>query len=252
MKRIPLLFLTAIFFCLCSCQKKQAVVVAEPEPEENLTPSSLKNIDANTQQYLNGKHVFVLLGYGYNDDDFVEKTKAYISQKFGLKTEESDGLVRLAVYPNDFMKGSSARISMLYTMLEEENLAGIIILGAPEATNASLARLQDKNNGVYPYPVFSLFPQDDMLGSEATALFVLDYAQKAGILEDEEVDYKPDFDADTLIANSIQTMLNPREPIPDTADLMPFVQKIVGPNRTITRYTDTESGLQSQNHFIFE
>ena len=240
----------ALSFTFASCKKEKEVPVTETETQQ--TPNKLRYIDANTQQYLEGRHVFLLLGYGYNDESFVEKTKAEITEKFGLKTEEDDGLVEIAVFPNDFLKGSSARISLLYSMLEEENLAGIVILGAPEATNASLARLQDKNDGSYPYPVFSLFPQDDMLGTEATATFVLDYAQKAGLLADEEVENQPDFDADTLIANSIQTMLNPREPIPATEDLLAFVQKIVGPNRTITRYIDTESGLQSQNHFIFE
>ncbi len=250
MKKILLLILCAtLSFALLSCKKEKNTVISEADSQ---IPHKLKNIDSNTRQYLEGKHVFLLLGYGYNDEAFVEKTRAEITEKFGLKTEDSDGLVEIAVYPDDFLKGSSARISLLYGMLEEENLAGIVILGAPESTNASLARLQDKNDGIYPFPVFSLFPQDDMLGSEATATFVLDYAQKAGILDGEDIEHTPDFDADTLIANSIQTMLNPREPIPATEDLLAFVQKIVGPNRTITRYIDTESGLQSQNHFIFE
>ena len=251
MKRIPLFVLCLMFSALalsCNKEKKTAPVVEE----ENHTPARLKNIESDTQRYLEGKQVFVLLGYGYNEAAFAEKTKADIDEKFGLKNEEGEGLVHVAVFPDDFMKGTTARISLLYNMLEEENLAGIVILGAPEATNVPLARLQDKYDGAYPYPVFSLFPQDDMLGSEATALFVLDYAQKTGILAEEEVEHLPDFDADTLIENSIQTMLNPREPIPATEDLMSFVQKIVGPNRTITRYVDTESGLQSQNHFIFE
>ncbi|MBQ6781500.1 MAG: hypothetical protein IJP62_09760 [Treponema sp.] len=250
-------FLSCTIFILCallltSCQKQKRVsVVSEEEQIEEQSPVSMRNLDDNAKQYLEGKHVFVLLGYGYNDESFVEKTRADLSEKFGLLTEESEGLVKLAVFPNDFMRGSTARISMLYTMLEEEPLAGIVILGAPEATNLSLARLQDKNNGSLPYPVFSLFPQDDMLGSEATADFVLDYAQKAELLASEEVEHLPDFDADTLLENSIQTMLNPREPIPAPEDLQSFVQKIVGPDRTISRYIDTESGLQAQNHFIF-
>ena len=240
----------ALLFITCQKKKQDDSVPEETVIEEQL-PLSIRNLDENSKQYLEGKHVFVLLGYGYNDEAFVEKTKTDLDEKFGLLTEESDGLVKLAVFPNDFMRGSTARISMLYAMLEEESLAGIVILGAPEATHASLTRLQDKNNGSLPYPVFSLFPQDDMLGSEATADFVLDYAQKAELLASEEVEHTPDFDADTLLENSIQTMLNPREPIPAVENLQPFVQKIVGVDRSISRYIDTESGLQAQNHFIF-
>ena len=205
---------------------------------------------AAASAYLQGKHIFVLLGYGYNDEAFVASTRAVLEKEYGVQTDEKDGLVMLAVYPDDFMRGSTARISLLTTKVEDTELAGIVLLGAPESTHRSLAKLQDEHGGECPYPIYSFFPQDDVLGSESTADFVLDYAQKTALLQAEE-QLEADIDADTLLTNAIETMLNPQEPIPHD-DLRAFVQKLVGTGRTISHYTDGETGLQSQNHFIFE
>ena len=249
-----LLFFAAVLLCavvLNACKKEKSDKQPQAEELNSLLPDNLQHLSAETQAYLTDKHIFVLLGYGYNDEAFVEKTRADLDEKYGLQTEEKDGLIMLSVFPDDFMRGSTARISLLTSKVEETELAGIVLLGAPEYTHSALAKLQDKSGGEYTYPVYSLFPQDDVLGSESTADFVLDYAQKTDLLQAEE-HRESDFDADVILVNAIHTMLNPQEPIPSDNDLLTFVQNLVGAERTIRHYTDGETGLKSQNHFIFE
>ncbi|MDE6706101.1 MAG: hypothetical protein K2J81_09400 [Treponemataceae bacterium] len=252
MKNVTLIVAVMLCAALFTHCKKETSQNRQPadEPSQSL-PANTQRLSAEANSYLQGKHIFVLLGYGYNDEAFVEKTRAALEERYGVQSEEKDGLIMIAVYPDDFMRGSTARISLLTTAVEDTELAGIILLGAPESTHRSLAKLQDKNGGEYPYPVYSFFPQDDVLGSESTADFVLDYAQKTDLLQAEE-QLESDFDADNLLANAIETMLNPQEPIPTDSDLRSFVQKLVGSGRTIRPYTDGETGLQAQNHFIFE
>lgn len=252
MKRIVSLFAAAVLCAalFTTCTKEKASAAASVDEAASLLPEKLQHLSAPAQAYLQGKHIFVLLGYGYNDGAFVEKTRAALEENYGVQTEEKDGLVMLSVFPDDFMRGSTARISLFTSKVEETDLAGIVLLGAPEYTHSSLAKLQDKNGGEYGYPVYSFFPQDDVLGAESTADFVLDYAQNTNILQEEE-HREADFDADTLLIKSIETMLNPQEPIPADSDLLAFVQNLVGTERTIRHYTDGETGLQAQNHFIF-
>lgn len=251
MKNLTLIVAAVLCLTLLATCKKEASVArpsaSEDEPSLPL-PTRRRSDAANT--YLQGKHIFVLLGYGYNDEAFVASTRAVLEKEYGVQTDEKDGLVMLAVYPDDFMRGSTARISLLTTKVEDTELAGIVLLGAPESTHRSLAKLQDEHGGECPYPIYSFFPQDDVLGSESTADFVLDYAQKTALLQAEE-QLEADIDADTLLTNAIETMLNPQKPIPHD-DLRAFVQRLVGTGRTISHYTDGETGLQSQNHFIFE
>lgn len=252
MKNVTLIAAVMLCAALFTHCKKETSQNRHPADEPSLPlPANTQRLSAEANSYLQGKHIFVLLGYGYNDEGFVEKTRAALEERYGVQGEEKDGLIMIAVYPDDFMRGSTARISLLTTAVEDTELAGIILLGAPESTHRSLAKLQDKNGGEYPYPVYSFFPQDDVLGSESTADFVLDYAQKTDLLQAEE-QLESDFDADNLLANAIETMLNPQEPIPADSDLRSFVQKLVGSGRTIRPYTDGETGLQAQNHFIFE
>ena len=244
--------LAACTLLAAGCHKQVTLrkPVEEPLPA---TAQKLARIDEETKAYLAGKHIAVVLGYGYNDPAFIESTRAVLNRDYGLKTEEADGLIQLFVYPDDFDVGGRTRISKLASLLEETELAGILILGAPEGMNIPLSKMQDAAGGSLPYPVFTLFPQDEVLASEATADFVLDYANggESTALQ-EEVEVTQDFDADTLIENSVQEMISLRGALPDDSKLFTFVQDIVGKERAISHYIDAESGIQSANHFIFQ
>lgn len=249
--------MTLSAFSIFGCKKEKPAVTSSSLLSSAAAvtdiPEKLKKISPETKSYLEGKNIVVILGYGYNSDESVAKITWSLNDNFGVETEEKRGLISLLVYPNDFMVAGKERISSLADKIEDKNLAGMIILGAPEGLHIALSKIQDKNeNGRIPYPVFTLFSQDDVLGSESTSDFVLDYAHKTNTIEDEVTDFIPDFDASQILTNSISEMLGLREPLKADSNLLPFVQRLLEKNRIITRYVDGETGLQSINHFIFE
>lgn len=246
-----------VFFSGCKKENRLAVEeTASSIQAQNKEPSKLKKLDAQTKAYLNGKNIILILGYGYNDENSIEKITRHMTETFGVETEEKLGLVSIFVYPNDFMAAGKARVSSLVNLLEDKNPAGILILGAPDGMHIALSKLQDNSDEKeLPYPVFSFFSQDDVLGSEATADFVLDYAHKADNLtaETEAAEFIPDFDLCGLLDSAILAMAEMRPENPrEYKNLSAFVSGLFGGKRTITHYIDGETGLQSINHFIFE
>ena len=108
------------------------------------------------------KKICILYGYDHNSPEFVKETNAALFKKYGNAKE--GGAILPVVFPDDFKKGNKVYITNLTFLLEDVELQGIILLGAPEGTHYAIARLQDSWGGTLPYPVFSLFPQDDILG----------------------------------------------------------------------------------------
>lgn len=242
---------------LFSCKKERPLTAANSLSADSTkgdkTPAKLKKISPETKAYLEGKNIVVVLGYGYNDDAAITNLTQSLNDNFGVETEEKPGLISVFVYPTDFMVAGKERISSLADRIEDKTLAGMIILGAPEGLHIALSKIQDRaEGGKIPYPVFTLFSQDDVLGSESTSDFVLDYAHKTNTIDGEVTDFIPDFDASQILTNSISEMLELREPLKADNNLLPFVQKLLEKNRTVVHYVDGETGLQSINHFIFE
>lgn len=267
------LLLTALIFAFTSCNKNNSAKDNSSESGLTLkTAVKVKHFTQETKDYMAGKTIVLILGHGYNDEANVSNISQHINYNYGLKTEDSEGLVSVIVYPDDFMVAGKPRISHLVTLLEETNLAGIITIGAPEGLCNSLARLEDnsikqqlqameesspdtkieKDSLKRYYPVFSFFQQDDTLGSESTADFVLDYTPVQTELESEQTSAIPDFDVPLLLINAIQAEINCRGPVTADKNLLNYVQKIVGKQKTIFHYNDYETGLKSINHFIFE
>ena len=254
-KSSAILFITLSFF-LSSCKGEKKSPSSQTASQNGFSediPVKLRKISNETKKYLEGKNIVVVLGYGYNDEENVSKITQVLNTSFGVETEEKPALITILVYPKDFMVGGKERISSLADRIEEKNLAGMIILGAPEGLHIALSKIQDKSeDGKISYPVFTLFSQDDVLGSESTSDFVLYYAHKTNTIEGEVTDFIPDFDASTILTNSITEMIELREPLKADGNLQPFVQKLLDKKRTLVRYVDGETGLQSINHFIFE
>lgn len=160
--------------------------------------------------HVSPNRVVVMFGYGYNDVSFVEQTTERLYAKYGAA--QDGGLIVSVVFPDDFKKGKEAvtselpryamsedyippyaaygeGLSALSTAAEETvgiNLRGVLLLGAGENTNYAIARLQDYYGGGRAFPVFSLFPQDDTLGTEATSDFVLERVQETNVNGREE------------------------------------------------------------------
>ncbi len=238
--------------------KKDKKLTAENSiaQDEGISPKIKKN-KAASKAFLEGKTLAVLLGYGYNTPDSILGISQMLNQNYGVDTEDNPGLISIYVYPDDFKVSGKARISSLANLIEDKKLCGLLILGAPEGTHIAISKLQDKNeDGKLPFPVFTVFPQDEVLGSESTADFVLDYAHKtdsAGGIENAEISTAiPDFDINQFIEKSIQAMLETEKPIPQGENLQKLIQSLLGNKRKLTHYIDGETGLKSINHFVFE
>lgn len=238
--------------------------------EENSNTEDTVNAEPQRPHWENtAEKICVVFGYGYNSEEFVKAEVEHLEDFFGLSDgTENSGLIIPYVYPDDFMVGNTGRISKLTQLLEDVKLAGVITVGAPEYTSNTLNQLkltmdikdpakkdeeEDTSSKVKPYPIYTLFPQDDILAIEATSDFVLDNAVKQS---DKVEDIQADSDQvrvtgiEDIIDNAVDYMLLTKEPLKSDSALMGHVTKIIGKKHSITRYIDPETGLSSINHFI--
>lgn len=247
----------ASFICLFSfgCKKEKAHsdrqltdVVSESNPKKT------KTADKPSTPNFEGKTIALVLGYGYNKPEEAGKIISTLNKNYGIETPEKKGLVSVYTYPDDFLVSGKPRISKLGDLISGKDLIGMIIVGAPEGTHLALSKIEDASEThSVNYPVISLFPQDDnFLGTESTATFVLDYAHKTATIDSEVTDFIPNFSPDLLLSNTIQAILNLKEPLKPESDLLKFVQGLTGKNRIVRHYVDSETNLQSINHFVFE
>lgn len=182
--------------------------------------------------------VWVVFGYGYNDDDFYEEFSARLESRYSF--------VRTLRFPEDFHN----RISNLREYVTSPELKGIIIAGAPDGTHYAIASLLEQWDYRPTFNVFSFFPQDDILGQEGTCNFVLDHAVSSKIsLEDEK--QIMDRDIEKLICSAVEYCALAPSSFPADNDLHAHVQSVIG-ERKVRRYVDAETGIQSKNHFVID
>jgi hypothetical protein len=237
-----------IFFLVffTSCSKKEPV---EQEPVRKWLPVE--------------KHVAILFGYGYNDKSFVDSVCLHLSEEYGL--EKENGLILPLVYPDDFIvSGSTARISNLSSIMKDKNCRALITLGAPEYTHKALAKIQDDNLDCL---VFSLFSQDDVLGTEAGSFLVFDFAEEELILSDEtDVSSNTEITEDAiksltndtelkhldkmnyLVSKVVETLKNPSEL--KNKEILQVATGIFGKDWEVSSFLDTDTGLRAKNHFV--
>lgn len=196
--------------------------------------------------------ICVIFGYDFNDDAKVSEMLDVLKENYGLA--EDGGLIYPLVYPEDFKANGRSYQNNLRIALEEEipNLTGVIILGAPDKTHLGLASNQDFWNMNVPYPVIALFPQDDVLGLEATCDFVLDKGQAANfngqVLEEESLGIAIP-EAPEILTETIDYILTFEGPFPKNKSLSNHVAAMYY-NHNVHHYCDPETGLQSINHFV--
>ena len=246
------LILTSFFFNSCSLRKERPIISqGEVQLSQNSEDISEKNIKTQTWQPTIQK-IAVIFGYGFNAKDFVDETLKNLETRFGLS--KNDGEILPLIYPDDFKNGSRTNISLITKKLSNVELKGILILGAPEGTSVALNRLVDSYGKTSPFPIISAFSQDEILQTEYISTIVLDKDLKAeldGNFEktEEEQNYIPNLQE--FIINSVRLCKNADLPFEKNASLLEFAKKI-GKNNKITRYTDTETGLFSINHFYIQ
>lgn len=245
------LFALSVFSSCAKNTKKENMVSAQ----------EIKIIeDTQNQWHLSNKIICIVFGYGYNDKDFTSEVIQNLSEKYGLYNEESteNGLIYPLIFPEDFKVGSNTRVSSLLQYLDDKQVAGIITLGAPEYMNTVIANIEEQWDNLIPFPVYSFFPQDDILGIEAVSNFVLDKAINQSKTNDdvdigsEEVAQVQLKEMPEIINRSIQYMLLTGCPLPTDKNLISHVHKIAGRSLAIENYIDPETGIQSANHFVLK
>mgnify|MGYP007056175349 CR=1 FL=1 len=220
--------------------------------------------------------ICVLFGYGFNDREFLGNFTGLLQRRYGL--ESDGGIILPVVYTEDDLEDqlTISKISSLYDIVNERNIRGIILLGAPEGTHRYLAKLRQDWDERPPYAIFSLMPQDDVLGEEFNCDFVLEY-ERSSKLEEEEAEVKTiDKTTEQIVLRAIRYMqdipndryylaaleaanaekaalagASVRNSIFSDQDLHSHVQSIVG-EKKVRRYVDGETGIQSINHFVIE
>lgn len=240
-------------FAAPSCKTRVSSAPAQIGTVEVLAADSGCSSPASAPQlwHASEKRLCILFGYGYNDSDFVDGTLARLGGRYG--TDGDGGLLYPLVFPDDFKRGSRSFVSELKKMLSARDLCGLIILGAPENTHAAVSDLQEEWGGSLPYPVFSFFPQDDVLGTEYTSDFILDKAQtiEAGGMILNETEHQFVEDVPQILENAVRYMLMLDGPLEKNAALFDFVKSVAAP-LSVSRYADPDTGLFPVNHFVLE
>ena len=246
---IAFLLLAAAF---TGCKKKQKTYDTD-SIELTLNKTETPLVQTEPQKWhITNKRVCVLFGYDFNNPEIKEKLLLLLKENFGL--DEDGGLIYPLSYPDDFKHGVRGYASDFAAILLEENLdlAGIVLLGAPENTHTALAKNQDKWEQKVPYPVVALFPQDDVLGIESTCDIVVDKGQTAGLTGEvapEESDGQIHANAPEIIIETIK-YIQLLDGAPErNVELQKHMAQMLA-DFQFHHYTDPESGLQSINHFV--
>ena len=250
--RTGILILTiSTAFLIFSCQKDDSAAGTDGEIVLENAASLTEELEIPSQMWhQTNKKICVLYGYGYNDEDFIQNMNQRLYSRFG--SAEEGGLIMNLRFPEDFKRGSKVFITTLQDLLSNVDLQGLILIGAPEGTHIAIARMQDSWGGSLPFPVFALFPQDDVLGIEDSSDFVLDKAQKAeinGIITEEEQSYV--HEVPSILENCASFIACSDSPFEKNAKLYEIVRKICR-DLKIERYSDPDTSLISINHFVLE
>ena len=251
-KSIIIISLAALSLSISGCKKQQK------EYDANSVDLTLNQVEESALQtepqkwHVTNKRVCVLFGYDFNNPEIKESLLALLKENFGL--DEDGGLIYPLTYPEDFKHGVRGYASDFAAILQadELDLAGIVLLGAPENTHIALAKNQDKWEQEVPYPVIALFPQDDVLGIESTCDIVIDKGQTAGLtgeIAPEESDGQIHANAPEIIVETIKYIELLDGAPSRTKELQKHMTQMLE-GFQFHHYTDPESGLQSINHFV--
>lgn len=200
------------------------------------------------------KRIMVVFGYDFNFYPVMDNLKDYLESKFGLADE--NGLVLPLIFPEDFRHNGKFFSSDFYALLNDNanDLAGVIILGAPENTHLALARYQDIWGNNVPFPLIALFPQDDVLGLESTCDFIIEKKSNDGVKRDNDLTEEDSAffeDAPYVLANVIKYILANDGGFNRDSNLLTHVNQALK-QMTVHHYIDPETGIPAINHFVLD
>ncbi len=256
MKKIQVIKIAAIFIFtaifLSACHKEKAEIVDNSVSNIELSDGASDELINEPQRWhITNKRLFVLFGYDFNTPQIYEPILELLKERYGLDSD--GGLILPFVYPSDFKHGSRGYSSDFFNILSDSSFdfCGILMIGAPENSHLAIARNQDAWENI-PYPVVALFPQDDILGLEATCDIVLDKGFTAGLKGDsveDETTTQAFPEAPEIITETIDYMLALSGPLEKNANIQNHLLQMYK-NKKIHHYTDPETGLQAINHFV--
>ena len=216
--------------------------------------NAIENTDAvlqNLQKWQEtDKRVALVLGLGYTEDHFVEELLSVLGDEFGLDAE--NGLIYPILFPEDFVfNGIKGRISSLPDIVLEKNIDALYIVGAPEGTHRVLASIQDRKEAekFLDFPVFSLFSQDDVLGTESGSDIVIDFGQfysPSTAREEGGLEHL------ALVPDILCSLIAKRELFQrdfSSEEKKQFIKKSLGFSWNVETSVDLQTGLRSKNHF---
>ena len=253
-KTTVLLSLLAFSLIFSGCKKKQKTYDTN-SIDLTLSKAEEPKLPEQPQKWhVTNKRVCVLFGYDFNNPEVKEPLLVLLRNNFGL--DEDGGLIYPLSYPDDFKHGVRGYASDFATILQDNalDLAGIVLLGAPENTHTALAKNQDKWEQNVPYPVIALFPQDDVLGIESTCDIVVDKGQTAGLTGEvapEESDAQIHQNAPEIIVETIKYIQLLDGAPSRSKDLQKHMEQMLE-GFQFHHYVDPESGLPSINHFVLK
>ncbi len=220
----------------------------------------------NLETYSNEKddYVVVLLGYGYNEGSNKDLLLSQLSDRYGFA--ENGGIIIPFVYPDDFISFGYERISLLPDNIEDvlleispsndfSKISAIVTLGAPDATHFALARIQDLDKDIQ---IFSVFSQDDILGTEAGSTLTIDYSinqavQQEGYETLGEIDLSYPGNTFDVISPLINAGLD-WEKVNKTGLIIPALRSEYAKKTdcSFLVYIDPQTGLRAENHFVLQ
>ena len=238
-----------------SCKNKTAAKPLEDGIQLVITDSTLPSSEIAQKpisRSYSKKNIVVLLGYGFNTDEAKEKFIPELEDRYGFS--ENGGLIFPLCFPDDFKRTGRSYATEFFNEISspELNIGGIVLLGAPEYSHLALARNQDAWDEKVPYPVISLFPQDDNLGIESTSDFIIDRTLATdlnGEPENEEEHLSVSDEYFNLVFRIIDYIKMGDFEITDFSDSLLHVKQILK-DQKFHNFTDSETGLKSINHFV--
>lgn len=186
---------------------------------------------------------------------------------------------RYASYPEDFTRHGIPRISDLTELANDKYLTDVILIDPPARSDRYIAQIKESNPEITFY---CLMPTEDILAMEAWCKNVLSFAVNTSIESSEDAETKP-IDEENLVSGikllteaaileqsgdfvkesqeypeTSGTIVNPANESSAGAFLpvetfTKLREKVPGTeNWEISHYTDPDTGLKSQNHFVIK
>ena len=253
---LSVMLLFVILLSFVGCQKNIKAVEDDYDAEESL--SEIMDIELTSlPKWIAGDYprILVLFGYGYTEDENRLPVEQKLFEEFGKA--EDKGLIYTAVFPDEYVKGGRIHLDFISRLVEDKNLCGLIIVGAPERTHYALSDMQDSG---YSFPVFSIFSQDDVLGIESGSTFVLDYkgipSDKSSIHQEEYSEFSGNMSEILLpVIRLIRDTSKGKSLLPSAAAVAMSLEtayKKYIPECSVRSFVDPESGLRALNHYVLE